>query len=72
MEEAYLYILNELGLQYRETVVLGVSGGPDSMALLDLFVRVAKTLDLKVICAHVNQKVPMRRNLWRITVYFIM
>ena len=57
MEEAYLYILNELGLQYRETVVLGVSGGPDSMALLDLFVRVAKTLDLKVICAHVNHNV---------------
>ncbi|MDD3187429.1 MAG: tRNA lysidine(34) synthetase TilS [Bacilli bacterium] len=54
MEEAYKYILKDLGLKYNEPVVIGVSGGPDSMALLHLFVRVKKVLDLKVICAHVN------------------
>lgn len=57
MEEAYKYLLNNVGLSYNDTVVVGVSGGPDSMALLHLFVRVKKVLDLRVICAHVHHNV---------------
>lgn len=57
MEEAYKYLLNEVGLGYNDTVVVGVSGGPDSMTLLHLFVRVKKVLDLKVVCAHVHHNV---------------
>lgn len=37
----------------NDTVVVGVSGGPDSMALLEL----VSTLKIKVICAHVNHNV---------------
>lgn len=57
MEEVYEYLLNELNLQSGNNVIVGVSGGPDSMALLHLFYRISKALDIKVICAHVNHNV---------------
>lgn len=57
MKEAYEYILNELGLKYKENVVVAVSGGPDSMALLHLLIKVKKAIDINVICAHVNHNV---------------
>lgn len=37
-----------------DTLILGVSGGPDSMCLLDLMVRCAHKDDLTLIVAHVN------------------
>lgn len=57
MEEAYEFILNKIGLKYGDSVVVGVSGGPDSMALLHLMYRIKKALDIGVICAHVNHNV---------------
>lgn len=57
METAYQFLLNELQLQYGDTVIVGVSGGPDSMALLHLFIRLKKAFDLEVVCAHVNHNV---------------
>lgn len=57
MEEAYQFLLENIHLKYKEPVVIGVSGGPDSMALLHLFIKLQKALDLKVICAHVNHNV---------------
>ena len=54
MEEAYNYLLNEINIKYGDSVVLGVSGGPDSMALLHLMTRLKKALDIEVVCAHVN------------------
>ena len=44
-------------LQYGDVIVVGVSGGPDSMALLHLVSRVKRALDISVICAHVNHNV---------------
>ena len=46
MEEAYNYLLNEINIKYGDSVVLGVSGGPDSMALLHLMTRLKKALDI--------------------------
>ena len=54
MEEAYNYLLNDINIKYGDSVVLGVSGGPDSMALLHLMTRLKKALDIEVVCAHVN------------------
>jgi len=57
MDKAYNYLLNEIGLKYTDTVVVGCSGGPDSMALLHLMARIKKAIDIDVVCAHVNHKV---------------
>ena len=45
-------ILNE-----GDTIVLGCSGGPDSMALLDILIKIRKNKNLSIVCAHVNHKV---------------
>ena len=47
--------LNDL-LYEGDTVVLGCSGGPDSMALLDVLFRMRKEKNISIICAHVNHK----------------
>ena len=38
----------------KQTVVLAISGGPDSMVMFDLFVKLRKELELTLVCAHVN------------------
>lgn len=35
-------------------IILGISGGPDSMCLLDIFSKIALKEDLKIVVAHVN------------------
>ena len=54
MDKVYDELLNRLNIKYGDAVVVGVSGGPDSMALLHLLIRLKKALDLQIICAHVN------------------
>jgi len=41
-------------LETGETVVLAVSGGPDSLCLLHLFNRFAEEMQLKLVVAHLN------------------
>ena len=57
MENAYKFLMEEVNLKYGDTVVVAVSGGPDSMALLHVANRVKKALDLTLVCAHVNHNV---------------
>ena len=57
MDEAYKFLMNDIGLGYHDAVVVGVSGGPDSMALLNLMVKIKDEIDLKIICAHINHNV---------------
>ena len=45
MEEVYNFILNDIGLKKEDAIVVGVSGGPDSMALLDLLLKIKKKID---------------------------
>ena len=44
-------------LKSDDIVVVGVSTGPDSMALLYLLMEVRKKMDIKIVCAHVNHNV---------------
>ena len=55
MKEAYEFILNNL--KNKDSVVIGVSGGPDSMSLLYLVLEVRKKINIEIICAHVNHNV---------------
>ena len=41
-------------LDGAEKVVVGLSGGPDSTCLLDVLVRLAESLDLELVIAHVD------------------
>ncbi len=47
---------NKLINEY-ENVVVGVSGGPDSMALLYLLLKIREKFDFNIIVAHVNHGV---------------
>lgn len=54
MEEVYNFIRKEIGLSVGDTIVVGVSGGPDSMALLYILNEFKNKMDLNIICAHIN------------------
>ncbi len=57
MEEVYNFIRNQIDLRPNDKIVVGVSGGPDSMALLYILNEFKKKMGLKLICAHVNHNV---------------
>jgi tRNA(Ile)-lysidine synthase len=57
VKEVYDYLIKDLGLKIGDTVVVGVSGGPDSMALLHILKEVKKETDIYIVCAHVNHNV---------------
>ncbi len=40
MEEVYNFIRKEIGLSVGDTIVVGVSGGPDSISMLDILLRI--------------------------------
>lgn len=54
MEQAYEYLMHDLKIKYGDSIVVATSGGPDSMALLSLLIRVKRALDIEIVCAHVN------------------
>ncbi len=54
MEEVYRFISDEIKLKPDDVVVVGVSGGPDSMALLYILNEFKKKIGFKIVCAHVN------------------
>lgn len=54
MQGVYNYIENSSGIKIGDTLVLGISGGPDSMVLLSIFNDLKEKMNLKLVCAHVN------------------
>ena len=57
MERVYDYLLNFIKLNSLDKVVVGVSAGPDSMALLYILEDLRKQIDFKIIVAHINHNV---------------
>lgn len=57
MDKAYNFLIKELGLAYKDIVVVAVSYGPDSMSLLHYINSLKAELDLVVVCGHVNHNV---------------
>ena len=54
MNECYSFLKDSI---IDDNVVIAVSGGPDSMAVLDLVRRLREEKSLSIICAHVNHNV---------------
>ncbi|HOO67765.1 MAG TPA: tRNA lysidine(34) synthetase TilS [Bacilli bacterium] len=57
MKKAYDYLLNSNLFKDNDYIVVGVSGGPDSMALLYLLITIRKKIKINIVCAHVNHNV---------------
>ncbi len=48
------HILDDNLIFKGDRIAIGVSGGIDSMVLLDLIVRLSKTMSLNIVAAHIN------------------
>ena len=52
MNELNIFLNDEINLKDNDTIVIGLSGGPDSMALLNIISKFNP--NLKIVCAHVH------------------
>lgn len=55
LEKTFRATIKKYGLvKKKDKLLLGVSGGPDSLCLLHLFLKIQKEYSLKLICVHLN------------------
>lgn len=54
MDEVLNYIKNNTDLNSKDYIVIGLSGGPDSMALLDILIKYREEKNFNIVCAHVH------------------
>lgn len=57
MKKVIDFLLKEVGLKDNDTIVLGNSGGPDSMCLFSILLDIKKNININIVCAHVNHNV---------------
>ena len=56
LEEKVRKTIREYNLiEKNDSIVVGVSGGPDSMTLLSILLKLKEEFNLKIYVAHVNQ-----------------
>ena len=56
MQDVLSY-LESIPIKDNDTVVIACSGGPDSMALMDLTIKYREKHPINIVCAHVNHNV---------------
>jgi len=57
MNNVYNFLLKEIKIKNGDIIVVGSSGGPDSMCLMNVLMDIRKKVNIKIICAHVNHNV---------------
>ena len=58
MEEEVLKTITKYNLiQSGDKIILAVSGGPDSIFMLDILKKLKEKLNFEIIVAHVNHKI---------------
>lgn len=57
MKDVLDFIRNNTNLNHNDYVVIGLSGGPDSMALLDILLEYKKQVNFNIVCAHVHHNI---------------
>lgn len=50
-------IKNNNLIENGDSIVVGVSGGPDSITLLDILIKLQKEINFKIVVAHVNHMI---------------
>ena len=46
--------LNSLNINEKDNIIIAVSGGPDSMCLFNILIKLRKEKKFNIICAHIN------------------
>ena len=57
MDCVYDFLENTVKLNEHDTIVVGVSSGPDSMALLYILYQLREKIGYKIVVAHINHNV---------------
>ena len=57
MNDVYNFLEKEVFLKSNDVVVIGVSAGPDSMALLYILIELSKRIGFKIVVAHINHHI---------------
>ena len=57
MKEAKEFLISNKLISDNDFVVIALSGGPDSMALLNIIFELRKIININIVCAHVNHNV---------------
>ena len=57
MDLVYNFLTDEIKLNSNDNIVVGVSAGPDSMALLYILIELRKKYNFKIIVAHINHNI---------------
>lgn len=57
MKQVLDFIKNNTNLSHDDYIVIGLSGGPDSMALLNILLDYKKEKGFNIVCAHVHHNI---------------
>lgn len=57
MNTVYNYLEKTLCLNKEDIIILGCSGGPDSMALLSILKDIREKIPFSIVCCHVNHNI---------------